>query len=343
VTGIVVLVGLSLFMLPPIPGLPIYLTGGIVLVSVGRETMGLINAIAYATSIALGTKLLACVIQQKVIGGMLGGFVSVKQMVAVNSDGIRAMRLILSEEGITARKVSVLVGGPDWPTSVLCGILGLDLLPILYGSLPVILVILPTVLTGSFAFMGSLETDDGLDKYPWADTMGTISSALAACVLFYFAFAAAGAISSTCTTDKEKIAALAYDKEVEVADAELSKLNAVRARVTVWSNVPIFFKLLLITSVLSMIVCCYILVGFSEQSFKAYDLMYTIDEHLGGNWTSIVKPLGRVALLLFIISYILLSLFNSWANHETQKNMDASNAAEIEPLTQSAPSHDVYV
>lgn len=121
VTGIVVLVGLSLFMLPPIPGLPIYLTGGIVLVSVGRESMGLISAIAYATSVALGTKLLACVIQQKIIGGMLGEFVSVKQMVAVNSDGIRAMRLILSEEGITARKVSVLVGGPDWPTSVLCG------------------------------------------------------------------------------------------------------------------------------------------------------------------------------------------------------------------------------
>ena len=48
------------------------------------------------------------------------------------------------------------------------GILGLDLLPILYGTLPVILVITPTVFTGSFAFMGSLETDDGLDKYPWA-------------------------------------------------------------------------------------------------------------------------------------------------------------------------------
>jgi len=343
VTGIVTAVGLGLFMLPPIPGLPIYLTGGIVLVSVGWETMGLVYAITYATCVSLGIKLLACAIQQKIIGGMLGGFISVKQMVAINSDGIRAMRLILSEEGITARKIAVLVGGPDWPVSVLCGILGLDLLPILYGTLPVILVIMPTVLTGSFAFMGSLETNDGMDKYPWADTMGTVSSALAACVLFYFAFAAAGAVSSTLSNDKEELAKLEYDKEVEAADAEVSKLDAVRERVTVWSNVPIVYKLSLIASFLSMVACCYLLVLFSEQSFKDYDLLYTINEHLGGNWTNLVKPLGRVALLLCVVSYIFFSFFNSWANRETRKIYDASNAAELEPLAQSAVSHGFYV
>ena len=110
-TDIVVLVGMGLFMLPPIPGLPIYLTGGILLVSVGRETFGLVNAIAYATSVGLGTKLLACAIQQKIIGGTLGESISVKQVISVNSDGVRAMRLIISEKGITARKVAVLVGG----------------------------------------------------------------------------------------------------------------------------------------------------------------------------------------------------------------------------------------
>jgi len=344
VTGIVVLVGMGLFMLPPIPGLPIYLTGGIVLVSVGRETLGLVNAIAYATSVGLGTKLLACAIQQKIIGGMLGGSISVKQVVSVNSDGVRAMRLILSEKGITARKVAVLVGGPDWPVSVLCGILGLDLLPILYGTLPVILVITPTVFTGSFAFMGSLETDDGLDKYPWADTMGTVSSALAACVMFYFAFEAAGAISSCLETNKEEIAALEYDKEVEAADAEEAKLSAVRERVTQWSNVPTIFKLLLISSVLSMIACCYILVLFDELSFKDYDLMYTIDEHLEGNWMNIVQPLGRVALLLSVVSYIFLHLFNSWANRETQKIMATSSAEEFKPLAESVGTgHGAYV
>lgn len=121
VTGIVIFVGMILFMLPPIPGLPIYLTGGIVLVSVGKGALGLWGSILYACFISLALKLLACTVQQKIIGGNLGGNVGVKQIVAVNSEGIRAMRVMLSDKGITARKVAVLVGGPDWPVSVLCG------------------------------------------------------------------------------------------------------------------------------------------------------------------------------------------------------------------------------
>lgn len=121
VTIIVVGVGMILFMLPPIPGLPIYLTGGIVLVSVGRESLGLWLSILYACIVSLLLKLLACTVQQKLIGENLGGNIGVKQMVGINSDAIRAMRVMLSDPGITRRKVSVLVGGPDWPVSVLCG------------------------------------------------------------------------------------------------------------------------------------------------------------------------------------------------------------------------------
>ena len=48
------------------------------------------------------------------------------------------------------------------------GILGLNLFPILIGTLPVVALIVPTVLCGSLAFMGSLENEDGEDLYPWA-------------------------------------------------------------------------------------------------------------------------------------------------------------------------------
>lgn len=45
----------------------------------------------------------------------------IRQLVQINSEGIRAMRLILSEKNTSVRKSAILVGGPDWPTSVLCG------------------------------------------------------------------------------------------------------------------------------------------------------------------------------------------------------------------------------
>lgn len=64
VTGIVFGVGMILFMFPPIPGIPIYLTAGIVLVSVGESDMGLWGAIAYASAVSFFIKLFACVVQQ---------------------------------------------------------------------------------------------------------------------------------------------------------------------------------------------------------------------------------------------------------------------------------------
>ena len=44
--------------------------------------------------------------------------------------------------------ICVLVGGPDWPTSVLCGILKLPLPKILLGTTPIVLPIMFLVLTG---------------------------------------------------------------------------------------------------------------------------------------------------------------------------------------------------
>eukprot|EP00976_Prorocentrum_cordatum_P069852 1179713-Prorocentrum_minimum.AAC.1 len=44
---------------------------------------------------------------------------------------------------ITLPKVMILVGGPDWPTSVLTGILELNVFAMLLGSLPVMLLVVP--------------------------------------------------------------------------------------------------------------------------------------------------------------------------------------------------------
>lgn len=105
------------------------------------------------------------------------------------------MKFTLNDENASIRKCAILVGSPDWPTSVLCAvsdkyyqfydviekllsnlrcshfcfaieIMGLDLFPVLWGTLPVIFLIVPTVLAGSFAYMGSLRTDDGQLEFP---------------------------------------------------------------------------------------------------------------------------------------------------------------------------------
>ena len=88
--------------------------------------------------------------QQKGFGEQLGKKVWVRKTVAINSLFIRALRKILSEPGMHLSKVAVLIGGPDWPTSVLTGIMGLPLPQMLLGSTPIIFLIIPCVLTGAF-------------------------------------------------------------------------------------------------------------------------------------------------------------------------------------------------
>lgn len=64
VTAIVTGVGMMLFMLPPIPGIPVYLATGIVVVSVGQTSVGLWWSISYACFVSLMIKLLGCLVQQ---------------------------------------------------------------------------------------------------------------------------------------------------------------------------------------------------------------------------------------------------------------------------------------
>jgi len=155
--GIVILifvaVGISLFLLPPVPGVPVYILGGVVLVNKMWDgvTEGSFWFAIWVTSvIGLALKLTACTIQQKVFGEQLGKLVSVRSMIGVNSDFTRCIGMILSQPGITLGKVTVLCGGPDWPVSVTCGILKQNLASILCGTLPVYFLIVPCVLSGAF-------------------------------------------------------------------------------------------------------------------------------------------------------------------------------------------------
>mmetsp|Transcript_6652 Transcript_6652/g.7651 ORF Transcript_6652/g.7651 Transcript_6652/m.7651 type:complete len:94 (+) Transcript_6652:1-282(+) len=70
-----------------------------------------------------------------------------------------------------------------------------------------------------------------------------------------------------------------------------------------------------------MIVSCYLVQFFLSSCFVDYDLTFTIDEHLGGDWKNIVKPLGVVANYLLLVSVVLLIGFRSWAMKKASKRI----------------------
>mmetsp|Transcript_16023 Transcript_16023/g.30228 ORF Transcript_16023/g.30228 Transcript_16023/m.30228 type:complete len:866 (-) Transcript_16023:328-2925(-) len=313
VTGILVAIGLTMFLLPPVPGAPIYLVIGIVIIPVGKPIMGIFGSLLFAHGISLALKLVACTLQQKMIGGLLQHYVSVRQFCGVNSNLMRSMKLVLQQPGLGLDKVSILVGGPDWPTSVLCGIMDLELIPILIGTLPIIFLIIPTLLTGSFTYMANVRLDNGQSEFPWAGTVATICAAITAIVQFGSMVLAAYFLEDAVSTRKSELEAIPIDEEVKAADERDEAIVHAYEEVTQWGSLPTLAKSCLTMSLISMIASCYMVQLFADQCFREYQLTYTIEQHLDGDWKNIVKPLGIVANILFLFSLILLYLYRSWA------------------------------
>jgi hypothetical protein len=145
VTLIFVAVGLVMFLLPPVPGVPVYLAGGICLTNAawkkGEGGWSFRSAVYFTIFVCFGIKLLAVACQQKLIGERMGHSVAIRTVVSVNSITIKAIKFILQKPGLNIQKVllwqaiivgysfsclfpiqvAILCGGPDWPTSVLTG------------------------------------------------------------------------------------------------------------------------------------------------------------------------------------------------------------------------------
>jgi hypothetical protein len=147
--------GMILFMIPPIPGPPIYLFGGVVIAD--KCPWGFWWGCVICIILSFALKLTACAIQQKLIGELLGTRMSVKRTVGVHKPFIRAVESVLRKPGLSFGKCMILCGGPDWPVSVLAGILRLSLYQCLLGTVPVIITVIPLCLTGSLY----LKRDDG--------------------------------------------------------------------------------------------------------------------------------------------------------------------------------------
>jgi hypothetical protein len=134
-----------MFLNPVVPGVPVYITGGIVVV---RQAMlsgkSFWLSVVIASMCCWSIKMASVVVQHKVIGEQMSRSATIRSLVKVNSDATRAMAKILQVPGLSMPKTCILVGMPDWPTTVFTGILRLPVGPIFLGSLPSIVLIFPT-------------------------------------------------------------------------------------------------------------------------------------------------------------------------------------------------------
>jgi len=203
------IVGISMFLLPPVPGVPVYIASGVILVNAAwdkGEGMNFWAACVFGIAIGIILKLCAVTLQQKGFGEGMRGSVRVRQICGVNSTSIRAIKVILEKPGLSPQKVSILVGGPDWPTSVLTGILGLKLFEMLLGTLPCAFLVTPCVLAGAFM----LRSNEG---GPW-ESAGTMMLAVSAMTQTLSLLSAMYFIEKVASARRAELEAMELDEAV---------------------------------------------------------------------------------------------------------------------------------
>ncbi|EER05017.1 beta-1,4-galactosyltransferase, putative [Perkinsus marinus ATCC 50983] len=260
---------------------PVYVTAGIVISARSycsdesdSSCIGFWQGTVVATILGFVLKLNAVVMQQKLIGEELGKSVRIQKFVGIDKPGIRAIEKILKQPGYSMAKVAILCGGPDWPTSVLTGIMRLSVVQMLLGTMPCIFLIIPCVLSGALLN----RTGEG-----------AIWSALASTVL-----AVAGLIQAVAMVFAAYILQNTAQKPEHEAVAELTRQEAMRnettSRLTEWTALPTYTKILLVLAG-----------SFSTLCFRPFELTDRISEEfseggLDGSVVNLLKPLGWLSL-----------------------------------------------
>jgi len=310
VIGIFIAVGVLLFMLPPVPGFAVYLMGSFLI----PPFVGFWVGIALSTAVSFGLKVLALVIQQKIIGERMGDLVSVRALIGVNSLTLRAIRKILEQPGMGLAKVCILVGGPDWPTSVTTGILRLNVFQMIAGTSPVVIVVFAVTLAGAFQLR---VAEGGI----WIN-ISNMTLGLASAVMFASLVASAYFIEDTAERYREELLSQPHDEEVDAQQKKTEEKERVFKEVTNWKlseaidsdySMPVWMRANLAVGAALQIATCYAAQFFSSTCFVPFQMTDTIEDTLDGDWTNIVTPVGRVVLLVWAISVVNLIIFRLWA------------------------------
>jgi hypothetical protein len=273
-------IGVFMFLLPPIPGPPVYLTGGIVIVGALEESMGFWPGVMICGAMCWFVKLFSCMLQQKAIGEPLGNRVAVRAMCAVNTPQMRAIKVILLQKGLPIDKLAVLCGGPDWPTSVLCGIIRVPLHEAMLGTAPVIvLYLMYVVVSGAVQLkiggceaattVSTILAEDDTSKNYW-QLLNAVMLALSAVSMGVTMFMFAYFMDKALISRKDEIDAVPIDVEVEEYEKTQEELKVAYKKVSEWEVLPKGQRALLCLACIFSVGSAQVATVLSTECFKEF-------------------------------------------------------------------------
>eukprot|EP00308_Calcidiscus_leptoporus_P008272 CAMPEP_0119361180 /NCGR_PEP_ID=MMETSP1334-20130426/8554_1 /TAXON_ID=127549 /ORGANISM="Calcidiscus leptoporus, Strain RCC1130" /LENGTH=849 /DNA_ID=CAMNT_0007376127 /DNA_START=40 /DNA_END=2589 /DNA_ORIENTATION=- len=342
---IFVLVGVGIFLIPIIPGFPVYVCSGVLIphaVLRDEERAQLADStsasvppsfwagLLLAALVACLLKFIAIVIQQEVIGRRLGRHVEVRAACGLNSALIRAARFVLTQPGCSVGKTIILCGGPDWPTSVLTGMMKLSCPKMLFGSIPVILLILPATFLGGCLTMAN--------KPRW-DAVASLMTILVAGSQMGASVGFAAVIERAANVHAHEIAALPLDSEVAALDDAREAYTRAWRAASDWHRAayPMTLQVLVVAAAGTMVFSCHLVV-----LLRCFERVAVSDPFYGppihGNPLRVIhEAQGWVVIACFVAGAVLLLASSMWLGKRTRVLLQEKewrvNSSTFEPPT----------
>jgi len=299
------LCGFLIFQFPPTPGFPIFYASGVIITQAGLDAgWNLWAAWAIATLIAFLLKM-SSLISGQLIGQCIGNrSVYVRWLVGVNSPELRAIKYILLQKGLTKAKVSVLLGGPDWPVAVIAGILRTSYIQNIIGMSTILILIVPITLAGAFILE---ETTSTVYSSAAAIMLSIAALSQGLSMLFALHF-----IDAVAVAKRDELMKWEVDDEVEHRDEISETLWHIRRYRSQWQFLPLYMKFILFTGVISETLSLYLFLLFSGRCFVNFDVTDSIAIVLNGNALNLVNGLGWFGIAMFSYGCVALIMLSIW-------------------------------
>eukprot|EP00931_Biecheleriopsis_adriatica_P078863 TRINITY_DN52280_c0_g1_i1.p1 TRINITY_DN52280_c0_g1~~TRINITY_DN52280_c0_g1_i1.p1 ORF type:complete len:903 (+),score=133.66 TRINITY_DN52280_c0_g1_i1:139-2847(+) len=344
----VVLAGLTCFLLPPVPGVPVYIFTGLIVADTCPAGFEAGCVIAILTSFVM--KLLACAMQQKGIGEVLGTSIRIRSQVGIHKPFIRAIESVLRKPGLTIGKVSILCGGPDWPTSVLAGVLRLPLLEMEIGTLPIIFFAGPCALVGAFYLKAS-------ESEVW-QRIGTLMLSITVLIAGTLQLMAAYAVQNELDRNNWQLTKpLEQNIDLDWLDYRATEIS--KSKVIRWPDLPMALQVIVLLGAIGEVgigQLFYWLSSICFGKFAVTDDISKLQVWTDGNSGLILLPglLASAACVGIFLGYIILSRYlnsiraDTWSRagqrldalENTWKDKRRELAQSLESVTEKPPDWD---
>mmetsp|Transcript_98747 Transcript_98747/g.226907 ORF Transcript_98747/g.226907 Transcript_98747/m.226907 type:complete len:1082 (+) Transcript_98747:37-3282(+) len=294
----VFVIGVVMFLIPVIPGPPVYLFGGLVICGHpdNESDAGFIQGTIVTIVVSYVLKNVTFWLQHTMFGVQMSNSLAVRQAVGVNGPTMRAVEKILSAGGLTAGKCAILCGAPDWPVSVLCGILRLNVAQCLLGCTPIITFIVPICLTGSFLLKAGRVKDAGEEDPIW-DALSSLCMSLSGIIGVVLTVIFMFRIQETVEEHYEELSKPRLDfLELDWLDFKKAKIDAVMEEHSGWNSLgPAAKNYLLVGSGCHMVATFFFLY-MDTYCFGTFELTSDINTF---DLMEYMKPCGWIACGVF--------------------------------------------